>query len=59
MDAQRAARKKAADEWWEFQRVGKDISLKEHAKAHGIAVPTLKKALTEFPEQPEPAEAAS
>ncbi|QMU80589.1 DUF2637 domain-containing protein [Streptacidiphilus sp. PB12-B1b] len=52
-ERQRQTRADAAVGWWVAQQLPGPPSLNEHAKASGISVPTLRKALAEFP-QPEP-----
>ena len=45
----RQTRADAAVGWWVAQQLPDPPSLNEHAKASGISVPTLRKALVEFP----------
>ena len=46
----REARRQAAASWWAAQPQPDRPTFNEHAKASGISVPTLRKAIAEFPE---------
>ena len=46
----RQNRQAAADAWWKQLEQGTTPSYGEHARAYGVSVPTLRKAIAEFPE---------